>query len=1154
MRMHAKASSAEWISSGAPRLGLLVLVVALFLVSVPSAFAVESHPRTGAVDTSGTTHPGEGLRDLAVNPANGDLYAAALNGATNSSGGIYRFDSSGSFLNTIDGSATPQGALSFGEPIGLAVDGNSGTVYVTDTYNNVVDAFTSAGALVASFSGDGQLDGSATPAATFSSPCGLAVNQSNGRLYVGDQGNNRVWIFSNTGAYLGALGDSTLNGPCGVAVDSTGGVYVRNAGDGKVIHFNADGSFAGIVYAPGNNGTPEDFSDDLPPATAIAVNGSNDHLFVDTGDRFNEYDAGGTLLNTSGRGELSVSAGIAVDSANGRFYAGQEYSAIYVYGPTAVVPTPEVTIAPPVVAGLGAHFAGTVDPNGVKTEYRFELAVDDGTPNWEALGGGSSSALAPVTIEADRDLVAATKYLVRVFAVSGGGEAISAPEAFAIGTAAPTVQAIPGSGRTTSDLRLNGTINPNGLPTTYHFEWGTSTAYGNVIPSGGGDAYGGQGAAMSRYSKPISGLAPNTTIHYRVIAQNSAGQSVSADRTVTTLSQAIGYEMVSPVDKNGSNLFFCCHAQASLDGSRAEYFSAGVFSGGNSNLQLNTYRSTRGADNWDTKFLPLKQTTVNGGITNGGTQGFSQNLSHMFQFSREALLPGAVESNSNMYLRNIDTGGLQFVATFADSGFGMGISDAGIFMGSSPDGSHMVFRSPVALTPGASANGNIYDFTNGELKLVSTLPNGTAATQVQAGLNSGGKLRRLFNMVSEDGSRVFFVGDGSAVYLHEEGKPTRIVSASQRTGDDPTVAHQVDESWASRDGSTVYFTAYDALTDDVTPNPPNAYLEHLYRYDVESGELTSVVPGGGGPSDTNFVGTILGVSDDGSTVYYAGGHNFIETEQASWIYPINRVYAAEDGVSRFLFAPDTTGVGGFVSPNGRYFAFRSPDLNLVSPAAASCAGCDQIFSYDLATDRMECVSCNPSGAPATSPGDWVEAEENTGGYVNRVMLDDGRVFFQSDDQLVPEDTNEKLDVYQWNAGQIDLVSRGYGKENSFLGDVTPDGKSVFFYTGERLVTQDVDDAQDLYVARVGGGMPGQNPPLPEPPCFGEGCLNRSPDRPADVIPGSNSFDGPANPKPAATRKCGKGKHRVKVRGKSKCVKRTAAKAARRAQSRNGGHK
>jgi hypothetical protein len=499
-----------------------------------------------------------------------------------------------------------------------------------------------------------------------------------------------------------------------------------------------------------------------------------------------------------------------------------------------------------------------------------------------------------------------------------------------------------------------------------------------------------------------------------------------------------------------------------------------------------------------------------------------------------------------MYQRNLRTGELRFVATFADQGFGMGVSDSRIFQGSTPDGDHMVFYAPTALTPGAIEGGeNFYDFSAGELHLVSVLPNGTATNASPIGPN---KDRLKYNQVSADGSRVFFES-GQALYVREDNTSTKLLSASQRAGADPTQPRGVGISWASADGSAAYFTAFGGggapgLTDDA----PDFFGEgqgQLYRYDLDSGVLAYVGYGDDGPADTNFAERILAVSADGSTAYFSAGNTDGVTSSSD--SPSNRLYVYRDGETHFVAEADAAlqrhlAVAA-TSPSGRYFTFPGTDPGLVSPPATTCAGCKQIYVYDAEKpgQRLSCASCNPSGTVTSSTEPFLEAEENTGGYIPRALLDNGDMIFQSNDRLVPEDSNDKADIYRWNAGQLDLVSRGYGSENSFYGDVTPDGRSVFFYSGEHLVGQDVDDVQDLYVARVGGGLAAQNPPAAEPPCLAESCLDRSPAPPADIAPASNSFSGPANPKRAQPRKkCGKGRQLKKTKGKVRCVKRVKA--------------
>lgn len=76
---------------------------------------------------------------------------------------------------------------------------------------------------------------------------------------------------------------------------------------------------------------------------------------------------------------------------------------------------------------------------------------------------------------------------------------------------------------------LNGIVNPNKEETTYYFEYGTTTAYGTKTPSGteGGNA----GKAVEA---AISGLAPSTVYHFRLVATNPSGTDLGADKTFTT--------------------------------------------------------------------------------------------------------------------------------------------------------------------------------------------------------------------------------------------------------------------------------------------------------------------------------------------------------------------------------------------------------------------------------------------------------------------------------------------------------------------------------------------------------------------------------------------------------------------------------------------
>ncbi|MGI6342142.1 MAG: BACON domain-containing protein [Bacteroidales bacterium] len=82
---------------------------------------------------------------------------------------------------------------------------------------------------------------------------------------------------------------------------------------------------------------------------------------------------------------------------------------------------------------------------------------------------------------------------------------------------------------TQNSATLNGTVNPNTLATTYHFEWGTTEAYGNTTTTQSLPA----GTTAVNVSADLSGLTPGTTYHYRITATNSDGTSYGLDKTFT---------------------------------------------------------------------------------------------------------------------------------------------------------------------------------------------------------------------------------------------------------------------------------------------------------------------------------------------------------------------------------------------------------------------------------------------------------------------------------------------------------------------------------------------------------------------------------------------------------------------------------------------
>jgi hypothetical protein len=80
---------------------------------------------------------------------------------------------------------------------------------------------------------------------------------------------------------------------------------------------------------------------------------------------------------------------------------------------------------------------------------------------------------------------------------------------------------------------LNGTVNPNGSTTAYWFEYGETSSYGSSIPVGEDGDAGSAGSAQP-VNRSLSGLDPETTYHFRLVAENAAAKVEGDDEEFTT--------------------------------------------------------------------------------------------------------------------------------------------------------------------------------------------------------------------------------------------------------------------------------------------------------------------------------------------------------------------------------------------------------------------------------------------------------------------------------------------------------------------------------------------------------------------------------------------------------------------------------------------
>jgi hypothetical protein len=136
---------------------------------------------------------------------------------------------------------------------------------------------------------------------------------------------------------------------------------------------------------------------------------------------------------------------------------------------------------------------------------------------------------------------------------------------------------------TSSSATVRGTVSPNKESTTYHFEYGTTTAYGTVTPDQG--PVGGNAGKSA--SADLAQLTPSTTYHYRLVATNPSGTTDGADRTFTTLAPG----QAPP----GGNAVTIAATPASVAFGRATTISGQVTGSGNGGVQVTLESQPLGA-------------------------------------------------------------------------------------------------------------------------------------------------------------------------------------------------------------------------------------------------------------------------------------------------------------------------------------------------------------------------------------------------------------------------------------------------------------------------------------------------------------------------------------------------------------------------------
>ncbi|MCP4369267.1 MAG: hypothetical protein GY797_14300, partial [Deltaproteobacteria bacterium] len=188
------------------------------------------------------------------------------------------------------------------------------------------------------------------------------------------------------------------------------------------------------------------------------------------------------------------------------------------------------TAAP--VGTTTATLNGTVNANGNSTTVTFEYGTTTayGTTVTADQSPVTGTTATPVS-KAITGLTNATTYHYRVVGTNGSGTSNGVDKTFTTGVMPPTATTDAATAIGTTSATMNGTVNANGLNTTVAFEWGFTTAYG-VTDSATPNVVAGSTNTPVAFSPGT--LIPNTTYHYRVVAQSAGGTIFGADRSFTT--------------------------------------------------------------------------------------------------------------------------------------------------------------------------------------------------------------------------------------------------------------------------------------------------------------------------------------------------------------------------------------------------------------------------------------------------------------------------------------------------------------------------------------------------------------------------------------------------------------------------------------------
>jgi NHL repeat len=984
-----------------------------------------------------------------------------------------------------------------------------------------------------------------------------------------------------------ALGQFTNQAPEFLAVDTTGDLYVPDESVQRVNHFNSGLAFEGDV-------SPELGQDG---ARAIAVNKATHNILYATRNSEFIFE-----VDPSTKEAIDVSlvpapnwVGLAFNSTTSRTYASPHSgSSVSIFED---FPPPSVTIeAITTFDTTSASLEGNVNPNGKPLEAcRFEVVKASDPKGFASaavklfpcdltpaeIGEGTS----PVAVGAEATgLTPDANYKVRLAVYRGAAIGIHFGEANAQTTfatedtpAGVLTGYVAPKGTTTA--RLNGSVNPNNNATEVHFEYGTAgPCSANPCQSTPTESAGSEYVEPGNPFKPLSAeieeLQPGTTYFYRLVADNGVGAPVAGEErtfTTRTLAEATppqrGDEMVSNPDKGDQNALvrpFPENAKIQLpvsaDGEKAIWQVKAGAPEATTGTEA-ALLATRSPSGWHSRSLvPAADQQIGGGSFVYAMLGASRDFSHFFLAAYES----RVLETPPATLVRLDEAGHQEILGQE------GVNYEYTSYQMTDDAAHILFVNPVTE--------QIEDIANPVSEPLSLMPDGTPnacglvdnGDNFGSGFGTGGS--RGSGLLYQEGYGRIATTDASRIYFEAvpNGEPcsaklalyVRNLETEETTLIDPGAFGKEPLLIRSNaDGHSVAFTTASQLD----PADGNTDVD-VYRWDEDPAPagtytcLTCAVAEAKvmtGPQ----VGKVL-VSDDFSHVYFESESQLLPGQGKQG--DVN-IYAASGGEISFVGDPDSNnGVlrirAAQLSSDGNVLTFESGGSHLQLTADQLDEGnclrlngpleehgdCIELFRYEDSNGSLECLSCKQGGLTTRrvqTPANSLESFQ--------VSADGRTTVFATGERLLPADINGSFDLYEWRDGALQLITDGETVFPKGLAAPSPvgvsdDGRNVFFTVADPGLTGfELDGLASLYDARIGGGF---KPPSPQAHCSEESCQGPLEAAPSQNQPASANFSGHGNTHEGGAGRCAKGK----VRRHGRCMKRHARKHHKRASHANRG--